>query len=87
MHPEEIKAALRMKGVTLAALADDLGVSRSMVSHVVAGHARSAHVMERIAGVIGKPIHAIWAAKPVLRRVVTVKRSRVANAVIPKGAA
>ena len=68
MHAEEIKAALRMKGVTLSALADDVGVSRSMVTHVIHGHARSAHVMERIATIIGKPVGAIWAPKPVLRR-------------------
>jgi lambda repressor-like predicted transcriptional regulator len=69
MHAEEIKAALRMKGVTLSALADDVGVSRSMVTHVIHGHARSANVMEKIAKIIGKPVGAIWAPKPVLRRV------------------
>lgn len=68
MHPEEIKAALRMRGVTLSALADEAGVSRSMVSHVVNGYARSAHLMERISKVIGKPVDAIWKSKPVLRR-------------------
>ncbi|WP_431287496.1 helix-turn-helix domain-containing protein [Roseateles chitinivorans] len=68
MHPEEIKAALRMRGVTLSALADEAGVSRSMVSHVVNGYAKSTHLMERISQVIGKPIPAIWAAKPTLRR-------------------
>ena len=68
MHPEEIKAALRMKGVTLTALAEQAGVSRSMVTHVIHGHTRSANVMERIAKIIGKPVGAIWAPKPVLRR-------------------
>ena len=64
MHPEEIKAALRMKGVTLASLADELGVSRSLVSHVIAGKAQSNRAASRIAAVIGKPIAAIWAPKP-----------------------
>ena len=68
MHPEEIKAALRMRGITLSALADEAGVSRSMVSHVVNGYAKSAHLMERIAQVIGKPIEAIWKPRPALRR-------------------
>lgn len=68
MHPEEIKAALRMKGVTLAALGAEVGVSRSMVTHVIHGYARSAHVMKRISQVIEKPVDAIWAAKPALRR-------------------
>ena len=68
MHPEEIKAALRMKGVTLIVLAERAKVSRSMVTHVIHGNARSAHVMELIAAIIGKPVQAIWASKPVLRR-------------------
>lgn len=76
MHPEEIKAALRMQGVTLAALADEAGVSRSMVSHVVNGYAKSAHLMERISQVIGKPVDVIWKSKPALRRAAsTVTRS------------
>lgn len=75
MHPEEIKAALRMRGVTLAALADEAGVSRSMVSHVVNGYARSAHLQQRIASVIGKPIDAIWEPKPALRRIQSTNSS------------
>jgi lambda repressor-like predicted transcriptional regulator len=68
MHPEEIKAALRIQGVTLTALADEVGVSRSMVTHVIHSHARSAHVMERIANILGKPVASIWSSKPTLRR-------------------
>lgn len=69
MHPEEIKAALRIKGVTLTALASELSLSRSMVTQVIYGYARSKRVEERIAKVLGKPVGAIWATrKPVLRR-------------------
>jgi lambda repressor-like predicted transcriptional regulator len=68
MHPEEIKAALRMKGFTLAALADELGKSRSMVTHVVHGYARSQKIEERICQILGKPRDTIWKAKPSLRR-------------------
>ena len=67
-HPEEIKAALRMKGVTLTALAEQAGVSRSMVTHVIHGHTRSANVMERIAKIVEKPVDSLWSPKPVLRR-------------------
>jgi lambda repressor-like predicted transcriptional regulator len=67
-HPEEVKAALRMKGVTLTALADELGLSRSMVTQVIHGYARSQRVENRIAEIIGKPVSAIWAPKPSLRR-------------------
>jgi len=68
MHPEEIKAALRINGVTLTALAHELGLSRSMVTQVIHGYARSRRVEERIAQLLGKPINAIWTApKPRLR--------------------
>ena len=71
MHPEEIKAAMRMKGITPTALADELGVANSSVSQVISGRATSARIAGRIAQIIGKPQSAIWPPKdkPVLRRV------------------
>lgn len=69
MHPEEIKAALRIKGITLTALAQELGLSRSMVTHVIHGHARSERVEKHVAQAIGKPVTALWAAPKRLRRV------------------
>ena len=72
MHPEEIKAALRMKGVTLTALADSLHLSRSMVTQVIYGYARSQRVEAAIAEVVGKPVEVIWPEpKPRLRRAAT----------------
>lgn len=68
MHPEDIKASLRKRGVTLASIAGELGVSQSAISHLVAGRYRSARAMERIAGILGKPVASIWASKPVQRR-------------------
>ncbi|GKS97004.1 helix-turn-helix domain-containing protein [Acidovorax sp. SUPP2825] len=71
MHPEEIKAAIRMKGTTPTALAEELKVSRSMVSHVINGKAKSARIATRIVQVIGLPADKIWptkAAGPKLRR-------------------
>jgi len=68
MHPEEIKAALRIKGFTLAALASELDRSRSMVTHVVHGYARSKDIENRISQILGKPRDVIWKAKPSLRR-------------------
>ncbi len=68
MHPEEIKAALRIKGFTLAALAEELTRSRSMVTQVIHAHARSKRVEDRIAQILGKPVETIWKHKPVLRR-------------------
>lgn len=71
MHPEEIKASIRMRGTTPAAIADELNVSRSMVSHVIAGTARSARIADRIAQITGVSVAALWPptpAKPTLRR-------------------
>ncbi|TXI20187.1 MAG: transcriptional regulator [Roseateles sp.] len=68
MHPEEIKAALRIQGVTLVALADELELSRSMVTQVIHGNARSSRVANRIAELLKKPVDSIWPPKPRLRR-------------------
>lgn len=70
MHPEEIKAAMRMKGTTPAALADELNLSKSTVSQVINGVGTSRRVQEAIAKLLGKPVTAIWAPKKTgLRRV------------------
>lgn len=71
MHPEEIKASIRMNGTTPAAIADELQISRSMVSHVIAGTAKSARIAARIAEITGVPVVTLWPptpAKPTLRR-------------------
>jgi lambda repressor-like predicted transcriptional regulator len=69
MHPEEIKAALRMRGVTQAVLAEKLQVSRSHVSMVIAGVNTSKRVEGLISMIIGKPVKEIWPnPRAVLRR-------------------
>ena len=68
MHPEQIKAELRMQGVTLVMLAEQLGVSRSMVSHVINGHAKSAAIQQRIANLLGRTVESLWEQRPSLRR-------------------
>ena len=80
MHPEEIKAALRMKGVTLGALADELGISRSTVCLIVRGKGTSGRVQNAVANLVGKPVSAIWPPKPStgLRRAKTSKTSQAA---------
>ncbi len=78
MHPEEIKAAIRMKGTTPTAIAEELRVSRSMVSHVINGNAKSARIQARIAQIIGKTTAAIWPpTKPILRRTKTTAAATV----------
>lgn len=60
MEPELIKAAIRMAGTTPAAIADELGLGRSTISHVIHGRGTSMRVQKRIAEIIGKPVSDIW---------------------------
>ena len=69
MHPEQIKAELRMRGWTLSALADSLQINLSTVSGVVAGYRTSAPVKEAIARLLDKQTKEIWPQeRPRLRR-------------------
>ncbi|PZP60193.1 MAG: hypothetical protein DI604_31405 [Delftia acidovorans] len=68
MHPEEIKAGMRMAGTTPAMLCDELGVAASSVSQTISGHIKSKRIQSRIAQILGKPIEAIWPNQVVLRR-------------------
>ncbi|VXC72729.1 conserved hypothetical protein [Pseudomonas sp. 8Z] len=68
MHPEEIKAAMRMAGVTPAMLCDELQVAASSVSQVISGHIKSGRIQARIAEIIGKPVTVIWPNQVRLRR-------------------
>ena len=68
MHPEEIKAAMRIAGTTPAMLCDELHVAASSVSQTISGHIRSKRIQTRIAEIIGRPIEAIWPNQVVLRR-------------------
>lgn len=87
MHPEEIKAALRMKGVTPAALADELKVAPSTMSQVISGRSTSARVMGSIAAIIGKPVAIIWPPKPTLSRrgKLAVKPTRTRSSEVRRG--
>lgn len=78
MHAEQIKAAIRMKGTTPSAIADELGLSRSTVSQVINGRGISARVSQKISEVVGLPIAEIWTQQPpsLLRRP-SAKRSAV----------
>ena len=68
MHPEQIKAEMRMAGITPAMLCDELGVARSSVSQTISGHIKSARIQQRISQIIGKPVGSIWPNQVVLRR-------------------
>lgn len=79
MHPEQIKAEMRMRGITPSVLADELGVANSSISQVISGRAESARIKARIAEVVGKPVSVLWPNKQrsPLRR---VKRPPVVSA-------
>lgn len=63
MHPELIKAAIRIRGSTPSAIGVELGISRMTVSHVINGHGTSARVARRISEITGKPISVLWPGK------------------------
>lgn len=71
MHPEEIKAAMRMKGVTPTALADEMRVANATMSQVISGRSESARIKARIAEVTGIAVSVLWppqGSRMVLRR-------------------
>ena len=68
MHPEQIKAEMRMAGVTPAMVCDELKVAPSSVSQTISGHIKSRRIQARIAQIVGKPVEAIWPGQVVLRR-------------------
>lgn len=68
MHPEQIKALIRISGTTPAAIADALKVTPPTVSRVIHGLSVSARVMGYIATQVGKPVEALWPPKPSLVR-------------------
>ncbi|MDR1063635.1 MAG: helix-turn-helix domain-containing protein [Azoarcus sp.] len=68
MHPELIKAHMRMKGVTPSVLADQLGRSRSCITQVIAAKTKTPEIQQAIANVIGLPVSEIWPGQVRLRR-------------------
>lgn len=68
MHPEEIKAAMRMNGVTAARLSEELDLSPATISQVVNGRATSRRIQERIAEIIRKPREEVFPPKESLLR-------------------
>lgn len=61
-HPEDIKAALRKRGVTLAALSRRHGYSPEAVGLVVRGARTSAPLRQIVARELGVPVTVLWPA-------------------------
>lgn len=68
MHPEEIKAALRIAGITPAMLADELQVAKSSISQTISGRIRSERIQTRISEILKKPVSVIWPGAVRLQR-------------------
>ena len=58
MHPEMIKARLRMAGYTLADVAREAKVGESAVRSALRGPSKSGE--QAIAKIMGKPLHELW---------------------------
>jgi len=83
MHPELIKARIRMEGTTPAAIADALGISRPAVVSVINGRSKSPRIRAAIVKVTGLPEATLWPPKAPsgLRRVNTRRAAVYAQAV------
>lgn len=78
MHPEQIKAALRMRGFTCAAVADALKVQGGTVSRVISRETSSARIETYIAGLINQPVEKLFPPRkpnPLVRRRKPVARA------------
>ncbi len=69
MHPEQIKAELRMRGFTLDSVASRVtgrgrqGVSKSAVSRVIRGNLKSSPIARVICELLQKPANELWPKK------------------------
>jgi len=63
MHPELIKAQIRMKDTTPTNVARSLGVTHTCVAHVIAGRGTSERVAKRISEVTGIAVATLWPGK------------------------
>jgi lambda repressor-like predicted transcriptional regulator len=60
MKRKAVKAHIYLAGSSPSEIADDLGVSRQMVSRVINNKGWSASIARRIAKVTGLPVSKLW---------------------------
>lgn len=63
MHHEDIKAALRKRGVSQLDLANELEVSPSVITAVISGRSGSRRVSEAISKIVEVPLAVLWPAR------------------------
>ncbi len=84
MHPEDIKAAIRKRGHTLASVAaslrarsQDASVTRGAVTRVVQGEVKSRRIAQEIARITGCPVRELWPGKyPELEELEALRAAR-----------
>jgi lambda repressor-like predicted transcriptional regulator len=60
MHPEQIKAELRMRGTSASGVADSMNRSRAVVSNVIHSRTKSRRIATLIAAIIERSVDDIW---------------------------
>ena len=61
MHPAQIQAALKMRGITQTEVADQCdGVTPTAVYQVIQGKSRSKRIEMRIAAITGMTLAELW---------------------------
>lgn len=76
MHPEHIKAEIRIHGSSPAKIARDAGISDMAVSYVIHGHRKSANVASRICEITGLDPDVVWPGRyPELQSQITLHRA------------
>lgn len=84
MHPEDIKAAVRKQGHTLASVAAslrgrslDAPVTRGAVTRVVQGEVKSRRIAQEIARITGCSVRELWPGKyPELEELEALRAAR-----------
>ncbi|PKN67159.1 MAG: hypothetical protein CVU57_04200 [Deltaproteobacteria bacterium HGW-Deltaproteobacteria-15] len=60
MHPADIQAQLKKKGITQKAIAEELGLSEFHISEVINKNRPSDRVMRAVAAKIGRDVHEVF---------------------------
>lgn len=63
MDPISIRALIKKRGATIAAIAASLKCSEAAVRGVIDGNSKSRRIARRIADFIGRPIDELWPNK------------------------
>jgi len=64
MKPNEIRAGLIIKGITIASIANKLGIKPTNVSFVIAGTRTTPRIQTAIAEALGKPVDEVFPITP-----------------------